>query len=218
MVLRRSTSVRGMGFYGERVLPRLIDKVCGSDSMHDRRRRVCAGLHGRVVELGFGSGHNVAFYPDTIESVAAVEPADAAWSLAQPRLSAARVPVERVGLDGARLPLDDASCDSALSTWTMCTIPDLDAALAELRRVLVPGGTLHFVEHGLAPEGDDDVRRWQRRLEPLQKRIGGGCHLTRPIADLVRRAGFEIVEADAFYEPKNPRFVAATTLGTAVNP
>jgi SAM-dependent methyltransferase len=126
------------------------------------------------------------------------------------------VPVERVGLDGQSLPLPDDSCDTALSTWTMCTIPDIATALAEVRRVLKPGGTLHFVEHGLAP--DDKVQRWQHRLEPLQKRLFGGCHLTREVADLLTGAGFTLAEVDVFYEDGAPKFLAADTLGVAVSP
>ncbi len=168
-----------MGLYGEQILPRMVDKACGMKSSDPLRRRVCEGLAGNVVEIGFGSGHNVPFYPAAVAEVSAVEPSDVGWRLAAERVGATSVPIRRSGLDGASLPFPDDTFDAAVSTWTMCTIPDLAAALAELRRVLRPGGTLHFVEHGLAP--DEGVRRWQHRLEPVQKRVFGGCHLTRPV-------------------------------------
>ena len=124
------------------------------------------------------------------------------------------MPVERSGLDGQSLPFADDSFDAALSTWTMCTIPDVDAALRELRRVLKPGGTLHFVEHGLAP--DENVQRWQHRLEPMQKRVFGGCHLTRPIRRPAAAApASRSAELDVFYEKGAPKFVGADSLGVA---
>ena len=205
-----------MGLYAEQVLPRFINVACGMKSSNPLRSRVCEGLHGHVVEIGFGSGLNIPFYPDSVTGVAAIEPADLGWKLASKRLADSPVPVERSGLDGQSLPLPDDSCDTALSTWTLCTIPDAVAALHEVRRVLKPGGTLHFVEHGLAP--DDKVQRWQHRLEPMQKRLFGGCHLTRPIADLLTRAGFTITEVDVFYEKGAPKFLAADSLGVAVAP
>jgi len=205
-----------MGIYGERVLPRLIDRACGLDVLVPLRTRVCAGLRGHVVELGFGSGHNVAFYPASVTGVTAIEPADVAWRRAAERIAASSVPVDRAGLDGESLPLPDASCDTALSTWTLCTIPDVETALREVRRVLVPGGSLHFLEHGLAP--DERVQRWQHCLEPLQKRFVGGCHLTRRIVDLLEGAGFVITELDEFYEERAPKIVGADSLGVAVSP
>ncbi|HEX3262825.1 MAG TPA: methyltransferase domain-containing protein [Solirubrobacterales bacterium] len=205
-----------MGIYGEHVLPRIINVVGGMKAVEPLRDRVCTDLEGDVVEIGFGSGLNIPFYPDRVARVAAVEPANVGWKLAENRLRATSIPVERSGLDGQALPFADDSYDCALSTWTLCTIPDVAAALREVRRVLKPGGTLHFVEHGLAP--DEPVRRWQRRLEPIQKRAFGGCHLTRPIVELLKNAGFDITELDVFYEEGAPKFLAADSLGTAVSP
>ena len=202
-----------MGWYGDRVLPRLVDRSLGERVTGTLRERVCAGLTGEVVEIGFGSGGNVPHYPAAVRTVAAVEPSDLAWRLAERRLWDTTVPVRRSDVDGQRLSASDGVFDSALSSWTLCTIPDPTVALAELHRVLKPGGTLHFVEHGLAP--DERVRRWQRRLEPLQKRLYGGCHLTRPILDIVGAGGFTVTTVDVFYD-EGPKPFVAISLGTAV--
>lgn len=202
-----------MGLYTEHVLPRIINVACGMKATEPLRQRVCEGLHGRIVEVGFGSGLNVPFYPAEVTEVAAIEPAETGWKLAGKRVAATKAPVERLGLDGESLPLPADSCDAALSTWTLCTIPDVGAALREIRRVLKPGGTLHFLEHGLAP--DENVRRWQHRLEPIQKRLFGGCHLTRPIVDLLTNAGFTVTQVDVFYEQGAPKPLGADSLGVA---
>jgi ubiquinone/menaquinone biosynthesis C-methylase UbiE len=191
-----------------------MNAACGTKQSRPLRERVCAGLHGQVVEIGFGSGHNVPFYPESVQRVAAIEPSQLSWKLAQDRVSASTVTVEQSGLDGQSLPFADNSFDAALSTWTLCTIPDPALALTEVYRVLRPGGTFHFIEHGLAP--DEDVQRWQRRLEPLNRRLVGGCHLTRPILDLLKAAGFSVEQVDVFYEAGAPKPMAADSLGVAV--
>ena len=202
-----------MSLYRDHVLPRVINRVCATKLSEPLRERACAPLAGRVVEIGFGSGLNVPHYPSAVTSVDAVDPSDVAWHLAADRVSSARATVTRTGRDAQDLAYDDDAFDTALSTWTMCTVPDAPRALAEIRRVLKPGGRLGFVEHGLAP--DAAVQKWQRRLEPVQKRMAGGCHLTRNITQLLTDAGFELIEVDVFYEPGAPRVVGAATLGVA---
>lgn len=203
-----------MGLYRDHVLPRIVDRTCGIGALEPLRRRVCAGLRGEVLEIGFGSGLNLPWYPAAVTRVRAVEPADLAWRLATDRRTASLVPVDRAGLDGQRLDLDDDAVDSALVTFSLCTIPDPVAALWEVHRVLRPGGTVHFAEHGLAP--DADVRRWQRRIEPIQKRVAGGCHLTREPVAMLGTAGFEILDVEHFYQEDAPRTLGALSVGVAV--
>ena len=186
-----------LGLYRQHVLPHLVDMLLSGPGWERWRERTTDGLSGRVVEIGFGSGLNVPHYPDDVSLVYAVEPALRARRLAQDRIADSHAEVRHVGLDGARLPLPDGSCDGALSTFTLCTIPDVEAALAELRRVLRPGGVFHFLEHGLAPE--PSMARVQRTLEPAQKLLADGCHLTRDPATLVRSAGFEIGDLESRY-------------------
>jgi ubiquinone/menaquinone biosynthesis C-methylase UbiE len=186
-----------VGLYREHVLPRLVDRACGTGELRRWRRQVTAGLSGTVVEIGFGSGLNMPAYPPEVKLVYAVEPAATARRLAEERIAESHVHVEHVALRGESLPLDDASCDGALSTFTLCTIPEVEVALAEVWRVLRPGGRFHFLEHGLSP--DRSIAAWQRRLEPFQKRLADGCHLTRDPTELVRAAGFEIERSESRY-------------------
>ncbi len=201
-----------MGWWTEQAVPRITDKALNTKEVPPLRERICQGLGGDVVEIGFGSGLNIAHYPVGVRSVAAVEPSHVAWRIAQPRIAATDVDVTRAGLDGERLDLPDASFDAALSTFTMCTIPDLAAALAEVRRVLKPGGVLHFVEHGRSP--DASVARWQDRLTPFQSRVAGGCHLNRPLAQLISESGLALEGLETFYE-KGPKALSYIYLGRA---
>lgn len=205
-------STVAMGFYGDRVLPRIVDLALSGKEFARVRARVASTLDGEVVEVGFGSGRNVPHYPATVSRVRAVDPATVGRELAARRVAASPVPVEYVGLDGQHLPLDDASADHVLTTWTLCTIPDVEGALDEIRRVLRPGGALHFVEHGRSP--DLKVARWQDRLTPIQRRIAGGCHLNRPINDLVAASGLEVTRLDN-YSMRGPKIFGYMFEGVA---
>lgn len=186
-----------MPFDREQVVPRLVAMICGAAGLSGLRARTAVGLSSQVVEIGFGSGFNMPHYPDGVERVLVVEPSATAFHIAAKRIVASPIPVEQVGLDGQALPLEDASCDGALCPFALCTIADPEAALAEVRRVLRPGGRLHFLEHGLAP--DPKVVAFQHRVEPLQRRLADGCHLTRDPVALVRSAGFDIEKVEQKY-------------------
>jgi ubiquinone/menaquinone biosynthesis C-methylase UbiE len=201
-----------MGLWRDQLLPRLVDLGLRGEEHARLRARVAAGLSGRVLEIGFGSGLNLPHVPRAVTHVRAVDPALVGRRLARERLEAFHAPVEFVGLTGEALPLPDASVDAALSTWTLCTIPDPARALAEIRRVLVPGGALHFVEHGLADE--PEVARWQRRLDPLQRRLFGGCRLVLPVDALMGGAGLRVERLQRYYM-KGPRFACAMYEGLA---
>jgi ubiquinone/menaquinone biosynthesis C-methylase UbiE len=180
----------------------MTDKLLGNADVLTHRAQVMGGLHGTVVEIGFGSGLNVPAYPPEITTVLAIEPSEVARRLARPRIAASPVHVEFRGLDGQHLPLDDDSVDGALSTFTLCTIPDASLALRELHRVMKPGATFHFLEHGLSP--DPGVARWQHRLNRVQRACAGGCNLDRAIDRLIVDAGFELPEVhhDSMKGPK----------------
>ncbi|WP_018504142.1 class I SAM-dependent methyltransferase [Parafrankia discariae] len=200
-----------MGFYDDQVLPRFIDLVLGRP-METTRARVAAGLTGEVLEVGFGSGRNLPHLPPEVTRLLAVEPAAVGRRLAGDRLAATAVPVEFVGEDGQRLPLPDTSVDHVLVTWTLCTIPDVERALGEMRRVLRPGGTLRFVEHGRSSR--PGVARWQDRLTPLWGRCLGGCHLNRPIDRLIENAGLTL-DTIGTYRMIGPEFFGFAYEGVA---
>lgn len=192
-----------MGLWREQVVPRIANKALDNADIAKIRARVCGGLHGDVLEIGFGSGLNVPHYPASVTGVWAVDPSAVARRLGRERIASSSVPIHTAGLDGQRLDLPDERFDSALSTFTLCTIPDVDVALREVLRVLKPGGRFCFVEHGGSP--DETVARWQRRIEPVNRRVAGGCHLTRSIDTLIVDAGFEIEALDPYYAKQAPK-------------
>jgi ubiquinone/menaquinone biosynthesis C-methylase UbiE len=177
--------------YNDDVLPRLMNWACGARTLAPWRQKVCNGLSGAVVEIGFGSGHNVPYYPSEVDVVYAVEPDALAMKLAKNRMANAGMSIEQIGPDGQSIPLADESCDMALTTFTLCTVPDPAKVLLELGRVLKPGGELHFLEHGIAP--GRALASLQRLLDPVERRFAGGCHLTRQPLTLVRGTGFQMV-------------------------
>lgn len=186
-----------MGFYSDQVVPRLVNVAMGIKEFEPIRTRVASALEGDVVEIGFGSGLNVPSYPPAVKRVLAVDPATVGRKLAAKRLAATAVPVEFVGLDGEQLPIESGSVDRVLATWTLCSIPRPDRALAEIYRVLRSGGEFRFAEHGLSP--DPDVARWQNRITPIQRRVAGGCHLNRPVRSLLEASGLEVTTLDNYY-------------------
>jgi ubiquinone/menaquinone biosynthesis C-methylase UbiE len=203
-----------MGFYDDRILPHVINVVMNTKQTRTIRARVCAGLSGDVVEIGFGTGHNLPYLPPDVTRLHAVEPSGVGVRLARSRIDAAQVPVEVVGLDGQRLPLPDDSADAALCTWTLCSIPDATAAVREVRRVLRPGAKLHFVEHGASP--DPKVRRWQDRFNPIQNRIAGGCNLNRDIRSIIEAGGLRVERLDNYYGEGEPKMLGWLSEGCAV--
>jgi ubiquinone/menaquinone biosynthesis C-methylase UbiE len=204
-----------MGVYRDQILPRGIDLVLRGGEFAGPRARAAAGLDGEVLEIGFGSGLNIPYYPAGVTRILAVDPAAAGRTLAAKRAAASAAPIEYAGPDAQALPAAGESIDSVLSTWTLCTIPDAARALAEIRRVLRPGGTFCFVEHGLAP--DARVARRQQRLTPFQRRAFGGCHLDRQIDQLVAAAGLELTRLDTYFM-KGPRALGYTFEGVAIRP
>ncbi|MEO1169583.1 MAG: class I SAM-dependent methyltransferase [Pseudomonadota bacterium] len=202
------------GLWDRYVVPRLIGFCCTQPPIMKRRAQVVPRAHGRVLELGAGGGANFSFYdPARVDRVEGVDPSPGLLDRAR---DAAKV--EGIDFDikegvAENLPFADGSFDTVLATFTLCSVQDQAQSLAEARRVLKPGGTMLFCEHGAAP--DPKVAKWQRRIEPVWKRIAGGCHLTRPITSAVAQAGFSIVEQDQGYMEKSPRWAGWVEWGEA---
>ncbi len=187
-----------MSFYDRHVLPHLLDGLCGIGPIMDERAALIPRARGRVLEVGIGSGLNLRYYDaGKVGSICGLDPAAEMQALGRKRARRIAIPVEQVTLSAETIVAPDASFDTVVSTFTLCTIPDAVAALREMRRVLRPDGELLFCEHGLAPEAG--VQRWQQRITPYWKPIAGGCHLDRPIPELLAAGGFRIAELQQDY-------------------
>lgn len=203
-----------MGFYQRHIEPALVSFACGARPIARQRQKIVPRAHGVVLEIGFGSGLNLPFYEASrVEKLYALEPSEGMRRRAARRLAETPLEVELLDLPGERIPLDAGSVDSALITYTLCTIADVAAALAEIRRVLKPGGEMYFCEHGRAP--DAGVARWQDRLNGIWGAIGGGCNLNRDIPGLLRRNGFRLASLEEMYLPGTPKFAGYNYWGTA---
>ncbi len=203
-----------MSLYDRYVLAPMIDRMCGTREVMDIRREVVPLAEGDVIELGMGSGLNLACYdPDRVRRVTGVDPGENITALARERIAACPFEVELLGLSGESVPAESASFDTAVVTFTFCTIPDVYSAISEVRRLLKPGGKLIFAEHGLAP--DDRVARWQRRINPIWKALAGGCHLNRDTKLMLEEGGFRLDDVRAGHAMPGPRIATWVTRGVA---
>jgi ubiquinone/menaquinone biosynthesis C-methylase UbiE len=189
-----------MGIYSKYVLPRLVDFTCGQKPIMKQREKVVPLATGEVLEIGVGSGLNLPYYDSTrVKKLWGLEPAEAMRRMAAPAVRALEFEFEFLDLPGEEIPLETGCVDTVVVTYTLCTIPETEPALRGMARVLRPGGKLIFCEHGAAP--DASVRRWQDRINPLWRRLGGGCNLNREIPDLIDAGGFEIDGIETMYLP-----------------
>ncbi len=205
-----------MGFYDKHILPRMINCACGAKPISKQRQKVVPGASGTVLEIGIGTGLNLPFYDAAkVDRLIGLDPSEESWELAGKRAAHLDFDVEFIGLPGERIPLDDASVDTVLVTFALCTIPDPVSALEGMGKVLKPGGKLIFCEHGRAP--DAGVLKWQDRLNPLWNRLFGGCNLNRDIPALLAEGGFEIKGMEQLYLPSTPKFAGYNYWGSAVH-
>jgi ubiquinone/menaquinone biosynthesis C-methylase UbiE len=202
-----------MGFYEKWVLPRLLNLAMSDKFIGEERKKVLGGVSGTVLEVGFGSGLNLPFYPADVRRLVAVDPSRESAKLARKRIAEAPFPVEYVPVAGEQIAAPDHSFDSVVSTFTLCSVADPLAALEQMRRVLKPGGKLFLVEHGLST--DPKMQKWQSRLNRLQNFLCGGCHLNRDVRRMVADGGFEFDQVDQYYIKGPPKFAAFVTRGVA---
>ena len=203
-----------MGFYDRHILPPLLSAMMGTKPIRYQRKKVVPRAEGRVLEIGFGAGHNLPFYDAAkVSHLWALEPSREIRAKAAERIAASPLEIEFLDLPGEEIPLEDDAADTVLVTYTLCTIPDVMRALSGMRRVLKPTGNLICCEHGAAP--DESVKRWQARLDPAWGRIAGGCHLNRAVPQLLQDAGFRIGDIQTMYLPGTPRFAGFNYWGSA---
>ena len=204
-----------IGLYREHILPHIVACTCRSAPVMQQRQKFVPRAEGRVLEIGMGAGPNLAFYdPRKVSALIGLEPSVGMRRKALKAISDSKIPVELIGLPGEKIPVDTDSIDTVVITYTLCTIPDYAMALSQMRRVLKPSGQLLFCEHGLAP--DETVIRWQNRLNPVWKIIGGGCNLNRPIPSLIKEAEFEIADIETMYLDDIPKFAGFNYWGAAI--
>jgi ubiquinone/menaquinone biosynthesis C-methylase UbiE len=204
-----------MGFYDKHILPRFINCACGTKPIMKQREKIVPLASGTVLEIGIGTGLNLPYYDASkVDRLIGLDPSEESWKLAGERAAHLDFDVEFIGLPGEEIPLDDDSVDTVMVTFSLCTIPDPISALKGMRRVLRPGGSLVFCEHGRAP--DAAVRKWQDRIDPFWGKIAGGCHLNRDIPALLDAGGFSVQEMNTRYLPSTPRFAGYNFWGTAL--
>ena len=203
-----------MSFYEKCILPHVINCACGSPAVERQRAKVVPSARGRVLELGIGTGLNAVHYSaDAVTEVIGIDPSRASWELARARIKDAAVPIGYCEASAEDIPLDSDSIDTAVITYTLCTIPDPQKALAEVARVLRPGGQVLVAEHALAP--DASVVKWQHRLDGLWGKIAGGCHINRNIKMLVENSPLTIIQWQGMYLPKTPKVAGYNVWGVA---
>ncbi len=202
-----------MGFYSNLVIPYCIDFAMSGSTLESYRQNLLENVSGEILEIGFGTGLNLPHYPENVDKITTIDPNPGMKRLARSRIARSQITVDYKVLNGESLPMPDASFDSVVCTWTLCSIPLVNQAISEVHRLLKPGGYFFFIEHGLSP--DVQIQVWQNRLTPVQKILADGCHLNRKISDLIAQQ-FNNVNIEQFYAPKLPKVIGYMYQGTAI--